>query len=210
MPKSASTARHVAEPSAAYATVRIDLPVPPGRPDAAEAARAALQSLAPFVVDRTVEQQREVLRGVVDRIIESTPLRPVDAQRAALEQRAIEAVFSGTEWLTAEQAGRLRDPAARNPHAAVGRWRAQGKLFAIPKGGVLYVPRYAFDEGFEPQPVVAEVLAALAGLSPYRVASWFESVNGRLGGRRPRELVATDPAAVLQAARAHAVGAVHG
>jgi hypothetical protein len=199
-----------AEPAASYASVRIDLPVPAGRPDAAEAARAALQSLAPFIVGRAIEQQREVLRSVVDRIIESTPLRAVDAQRAALEQRAIEAVFAGTEWLTAEQIGRLREPTARNPHGAVSRWRTQGKVFAIPKGGVLYHPRYAFDEGFEPRPVVAEVLAVLSADSPYRVASWFESVNGRLGRRRPRELIATDPARVLEAAQAHAVGPVHG
>jgi hypothetical protein len=201
MPKSAS---------GTYATVSIDLPVPTGHEDAAEPARQALQSLAPFVVERTIEQQGAVLRGVLDKIIETTPLRALDAERSALEQRAIAAVFSGAEWLTAEQVGRLRDPGAKNPHGAVNRWRTEGKLFALPKGGVLYYPRYAFDEVMEPRPVLAQVIALLHHYSPYRVASWFESTNGHLGGRRPREALAADAQAVIAAARAHAAGPVHG
>lgn len=192
------------------ATVSIDLSVPLGHEDAAEPARRALQLLAPFVVGRTIEQQAAVMRGVLEKIIETTPLRALDAERAALEQRAIAAVFSGSEWLSAEQVGRLRDPEAKNPHGAVNRWRSEGKLFALPRGGMSYYPRYAFDEAMEPRTVVARVLAELRGRSPYRIASWFESTNGFLGGRRPREMLATDPEAVVAASRAHARGPVHG
>lgn len=150
------------------------------------------------------------MRGVLDKIIETTPLRGLDAERAALEQRAIAAVFSGSEWLTAEQVGRLRDPEAKNLHGAVNRWRAEGKLFALPKAGLSYYPRYAFDEAMEPLTVMARVLAELRGWSAYRVASWFESTNGFLRGRRPRTVLATDPQAVIAAARAHARGPMHG
>jgi hypothetical protein len=58
--------------------------------------------------------------------------------------------------------------------------------------------------------VVAQVMQVLTGYSPYRLASWFESTQGALGGRRPRELLDSDPAAVLAAARRHADGPLHG
>ena len=166
----------------ADARFSVQLPLPPGREDAAEPLRQTLQAIAPFVAAGTLAQQDQVFRNVVDGIIAATPIRGLDAVRAALEQRAINAVFSGTEWLTAEQIGRLRDPDAKNPHGTANRWRAEGRVFALTKAGVLYHPRYAFDELLDPHPVVAQVLAALAGYSPYRVASWFESSNGHLGG----------------------------
>ena len=137
-------------------------------------------------------------------------MRQLDATRAALEQRAIAALFDGTEWLTAEQIGRLRDPDARNPHGTANRWRGEGKVFALTKGGTLYYPRYAFDETLDPRPAVAAVLSVLAGYSPYRVASWFESTSGALGGRRTRELLAAAPDRVVEAARRHATGTLHG
>ena len=194
----------------ADARFSVQLPLPPGREDAAEPLRQTLQAIAPFVAAGTLAQQDQVFRNVVDGIIAATPIRGLDAVRAALEQRAINAVFSGTEWLTAEQIGRLRDPDAKNPHGTANRWRAEGRVFALTKAGVLYHPRYAFDELLDPHPVVAQVLATLAGYSPYRVASWFESSNGHLGGARPRERLLADAPGVLAAAARHVRVAEHG
>ena len=188
----------------------IEMPLPQGREDAAESLRQTLQAIAPFVAAGTLAQQDTVFRNVVDGIIAGTPIRTLDAARAALEQRAIAAIFSGTEWLTAEQIGRLRDPSAKNPHGTANRWRAEGKIFALTKTGVLYHPRYAFDELLDPHPVVAEVLALLAGYSPYRLAAWFESSNGYLGGARPRERLLADADGVVAAAARHAGGPLHG
>ena len=188
----------------------VDVPLSPGREDAAEPLRQALQAIAPFVANATIAQQDTVFRNVVDGIIAATPIRSLDAVRAALEQRAIAAIFAGTEWVTADQIGRLRDPAAKNPYGTANRWRVEGKVFALTKGGVLYYPRYAFDEVLDPHPIVGEVLAVLAGYSPYRLASWFESTNGHLGGARPRERLARHPEAVMAAARDHVCGPTHG
>ena len=71
-----------------------------GRVDVAEPLRQTLQAIAPFVAAGTLAQQDQVFRNVVDGIIAATSMRGLDAVRAALEQRAINAVFSGTEWLT--------------------------------------------------------------------------------------------------------------
>ena len=88
---------------------------PPGREDAAEPVRQALQAITPFLAAGTLAQQDLVFKNVVDGIIAATPMRALDAVRAALEQRAIAAVFSGTERLSAEQIGRLPPPAAGSP-----------------------------------------------------------------------------------------------
>jgi hypothetical protein len=50
----------------------------------------------------------------------------------------------------------------------------------------------------------------VAGYQPFRIASWFESTNSMLRGKRPREVLASDPAVVVAAAKDHIVGAVHG
>jgi hypothetical protein len=43
-----------------------------------------------------------------------------------------------------------------------------------------------------------------------RLAAWFESTNSMLGGRRPREVIGDDPKLVIEAARDHLIGPVHG
>ncbi|HSI59924.1 MAG TPA: hypothetical protein VLA16_20370 [Ideonella sp.] len=143
-------------------------------------------------------------------IVDATPVRQVSATRSQLERRAIEAVLQGTEWLSALEAGRRHNPDAVNPHAAVSRWQQAGKVFAIERAGQRLYPAYVFDELGQPQPAVEQILRVLSGYSPFRVASWFESTSSALGGRRPRELLASDPAAVIAAARDHVLGPVHG
>jgi hypothetical protein len=97
-----------------------------------------------------------------------------------------------------------------NPRAAANRWRVERKVFAISKGGVQWFPRYAFDEAFDPHPALARIMAIFDGYSAYRLAAWFDSTNGHLEGRRPRELLHLIPDAVFAAAREHALGPVHG
>ena len=191
-------------------TITVEVPIQLGREDAAASVKQALQAIAPFVSESTLARQDEVFRVVVDKIIETTPIRPLDAMRAALEQKAIAAIFAGTEWLPAEQIGRLRDPNARNPHGTVTRWKAERKVFALSRGGIQFFPRYAFDEVLDPRQAVAQAMEILNEYSPYRLASWFESTNSFLNGRRPREVIGEDPEAVLAAARDQVRGPVHG
>ena len=168
--------------------------VPPGTAQA-EPLRQTLRAIAPFAATGALAQQDTVFRNVVDGIIAATPIRGLHAARAAPGQRAINAVLSGTEWLTAEQIGRLCDPDAKNPHGKANRWRAEGRVLALTKAGVLYHPSYAYSELLDPHPVVAQVLTTLAGYAPSRVASWFESGNDHLGGGRARPSASVDSGA---------------
>lgn len=137
------------------------------------------------------------------------PRRPA-ATRLALEDRAIDAVFKGTEWSSAAEIGERINSAAANPHASVSRWQKADRVFGIDRKGKKLFPAYIFDDVGQPLPVVKKVLGVFAGYTPLRVASWFESTNSLLGGRRPREVIKSAPDAVLAAAQDHLVGPVHG
>jgi len=137
------------------------------------------------------------------------PKRP-SATRLDLQQKAINAVMNGTEWSTAAEIGQQIHAEAVNPHASVSRWQASGRIFGVDHRGRKMYPRYIFDPTWQPLPVVKKVLEVFSGYAPFRVASWFESTNSYLRGKRPREMLGLDADAVLAAAKHHAVGAVHG
>lgn len=63
----------------------------------------------------------------------------------------------------------------------------------------------------QPLPGMASVLSILEDVrDPWFLAMWFEAVNGYLGGARPRDLLALDPARVAFAAQAEASPIEHG
>ncbi|HMY98278.1 MAG TPA: hypothetical protein PLW24_09220 [Burkholderiaceae bacterium] len=130
--------------------------------------------------------------------------------RRTLTQRTVDNVLSGTRWLAPVELNAVRDTQTTNPSNTVKRWIEAQRLFAIERGGVRLIPAYALDELGEPIPILQEVLKVLAGRSPFRIAAWFESPTNYLDGQRPRDLLATDGLAVLQAAQQSQSGAVHG
>ncbi|CAN7171264.1 hypothetical protein LJR084_000316 [Variovorax sp. LjRoot84] len=152
------------------------------------------------------ELERQSIQALVDEV---EPRRPA-ATRIDLEKRAIDAVLQGTEWSSAAEIGQRLDAKAANPHAAVSRWQQSGRIFGIDHRGKKIYPAYIFDATWQPLPAVKKILAVLDDYSPFRVAAWFESTNSSLGGKRPREVIASAPDAVVAAAEDHKVGAVHG
>jgi hypothetical protein len=83
-------------------------------------------------------------------------------------------------------------------------------VFSIEYAGQSLFPKYIFDAAGYPIPAVTEVLEIFADYHPLRLAAWFESLNSMLGGRCPRELIDDDPDLVIEAARDHLIGPVHG
>ncbi len=149
-------------------------------------------------------------RRATKALIEETPIRGLDQVKDKLRRRGVEAVLSGTEWLKAKEVGERAAPLAENKHSLVSRWQQAGKIFAIERAGVKYYPNYIFDALGNPIPEVAEVLKSFEGYTPIRVASWFESTSSAAGGKRPRELLSNEPKSVIELAKAHVEGALHG
>ena len=87
-------------------------------------------------------------------------------------------------------------------------WLKDKRVLALKVKGKLLFPAFQFDALGQPRPVVSEVFAILpAELTPWQIAFWFVSANGRLGGGYPCERL-NDREAVLPAAHRLAEGAV--
>ena len=143
-------------------------------------------------------------------MVDQAPIRRADPLIEKLQQRAVEQVLSGTTWLTSKEVSEQTDPAAKNKHALAHRLLSQRRVFAINRRNQNEFPRYQFDPLGQPIDAVARVLEIFQGYTPFRIASWFESTSSELGGRRPREVLADNPSAVVAAAAAHVRGATHG
>ncbi len=161
----------------------------------------AFVKLAPIVVDRYEAKQSEGFDQLVDLLLGDHSPTPIDITKARMKADALRAVFNGTEWLTAAQIAELAGLGQANRSGAANRWKQRRKVFALQHEGQDHYPRYLLDEHFRPLPGAEKVLEVLESFSPNRLASWFEGRNGLLGGKRPRELLATDPERVVEAAR---------
>lgn len=155
------------------------------------------------VVALTVRPERRgVVRDqLVDLLVGDVALTPADMKRARLEAKALRAIRHNTQWLTTAEIADLADLGPANPIATVSRWKQQGRIYALRHGGKDYYPKYALGSDFHPLPVIKEILAVLTGYDPELLAGWFDSTSRFLRGKRPRELVAAEPAKVLAAAR---------
>ncbi len=66
------------------------------------------------------------------------------------------------------------------------------------------------ENGYKPYTEMRDILEILLAKTPWGLAFWFDSSNGYLGGRAPRELMKSDRQAVAAAARSEALGIQHG
>lgn len=171
-----------------------------------ERERAEVQRELPGVTRAILQLRREHRELNRDQLVklfvgDVTPT-PVDIDRARLEAQAWRQILvSGDGWLTAVEVGELAHLGAGNPVATVNRWKKDRKVFAIQRDGRDYFPRYALGPDFRPLPAVAAVLKILPWQSGERLAAWFESTSSFLGGKRPREVLSSDPKWVARAAQ---------
>lgn len=160
----------------------------------------ALTKLAPMVVEGYEVKERRRFEQLVELMLGDSGPAPIDITKARMKAGALRAVFQGTEWLTAGQVSDLAGLGNANPSGTVNRWKQRRRVFALNHGGQDHYPRYLFGDDFRPLAAAEEVLNVLQGFSASRLASWFESRNGLLGGQRPRELLASEPERVVEAA----------
>lgn len=184
-------------------TVRVDLPFADKGDLERERAEVQQELLG---IARAIVQLRRARREVkrdqlVQMFVGDVSPTPVDMDRARLEAQAWRQILSGGEWLTAAEVGELANLGAGNPVATVNRWKKDRKIFAITRDGRDYFARYALGTDFRPLPAVVAVLKILPWQSGERLAAWFESTSSFLGGKRPREVLASDPMWVARAAQ---------
>jgi hypothetical protein len=141
-----------------------------------------------------------------ERLIESmlpatvpSAVKVLQARRNALAREALLQEFGA---LTSAEVAGLAGSRATNKAALANRWKQEGRIFPVTHHGQTLFPAFQFDGEGQPRPVIAEVLSTLGRQSrDWELAIWFVSSIGWLGGRRPVDLLESDPAAVAEAAR---------
>lgn len=146
---------------------------------------------------RFVDTER-LIESMLPSTVPSTA-RVLQARRNALAREALLQDFGA---LTSAEVADLAGSRAANKAALANRWKQEGRIFPITHHGQTLFPAYQFDSEGQPRPVIAEVLTTLGQQSrDWELALWFISSSGWLGGRRPVELLESEPAAVAEAAR---------
>jgi hypothetical protein len=116
---------------------------------------------------------------------------------STLEAKAARQILEGCIWRTAAEVAQ----AGGVEQAKLDEWVRSRKVFGLERDGRLLFASYLFGPDHQPLPGVPAVLEILDGYGPARLAAWFESTSSFLGGNRPRELIASNPELVIEAAR---------
>ncbi|MFT8953345.1 MAG: hypothetical protein ABF979_13860 [Gluconobacter sp.] len=160
-----------------------------------------------FQMLRNSAECKLLKRGKADRV------KPWLQKQAIMRQRAREAVLDTGDWIPATKVAELAQFSAHNPSSQPNKWKRNKKIFAINEQGVDYFPLFALepDSGFRPVEAVSEVISVFDGRKDsWGMAYWFESDNSFLGGKRPKDLLITEPKRVVAAAMDEIEGVQHG
>ena len=97
--------------------------------------------------------------------------------------------------------------------ADLSRWKAEKSIFAICERGRDYFPLFALNpnDNYRPYRAVGEILEIFGdSLSSWGLASWFIGLNSFLNDQAPKDLLASDPAWVIAAAKDEVEDIQHG
>ena len=158
-------------------------------------------------------RKTEKLKALVELLTPDVPTSDILVREARMIASARQAVIKGTQWLTAEQLSTLAGFSSTNPSAQPNKWKAKRMIFAINNKGTDYFPVYALDpdKNHRPLKILANILEIFSEKKDgWGAAYWFASVNGFLGGKRPQDILHSNPEAVLAAAKDEVTGITHG
>ena len=189
--------------SVACSVISYDAPI---SVDDATSLQEIFQTVAPTVLAQLPQRRAEVCRKLIEVLLEDLRPTKLDVLEAQMNANAIAGVLESTQWLTAEEIGRAAGLGERRPDAPAYRWKKQGKIFSITHGkDPERFPRYALDDSFQPLAAMKAVLKAIGPISGWRIGAWFDSPSTRLDGGKPKDLIATEPRAVITAAERYHV-----
>jgi hypothetical protein len=127
------------------------------------------------------------------------PPQVLQAQRNAALRQALIDEFGA---LTSAQIGEVAGSRATNRAALAHRWKNDGRIFSVMHHGTTIFPGFQFSGDGQPRPIIADVLRTLGSTaSGWEIAIWFIAPNTYLAGRRPVDLLESEPDDVIDAAR---------
>lgn len=168
-----------------------------------------------FTAMGNVLQQRtekSFIETMVDMAIPKQVPPPHALKEAAMAIKARARVLESGDLLTASDIAKLAGFSETNPSVQPNKWKRNGLIFAVQHKGADYFPSYALDpqNGYRPRKAMAKIIQIFGEKGDWGKAYWFASDNSFLGGKRPQDILATQPERVIAAAADEMEGAVHG
>jgi hypothetical protein len=151
-----------------------------------------------------VARQRLTLERLLDALTpDDTPPAPAAVLQVRRNVEARKRLLDEFGALTSTEVAELAGSTAENRSATANRWRQEHRIFGVRHHDAVYYPGFQFGSDGRPLPVVRDALDALSahGLTDWEIALWFTTSTSSLGDRRPVDLLASDPDAVVEAAR---------
>lgn len=177
---------------------------------AMNAVLASMLELAPVAKKSKAANLPPAIK-LVNEAVDGVDKQARAARNAQRREQLNARILADSVWLTARELSEKASFKNTNPSAGPNRWKSAGRIFALQLNGKDKYPEYALDEGFRPIPVVKQVISLLGEKkTPWGLAIWFGSENSWLGGKKPKDVLATMPKQVLLAAQAEAEGGAHG
>jgi hypothetical protein len=162
------------------------------------------------LIDNLARQRRDTERMIQAMLPEDPLPTPAAVLQARRNAAAREELISEFGLLSSAEVADRAGSRAKNKASLANRWKQEGKVFSVPHQGSACYPAFQFDAEGRPYPAVAGALKALdRGLSEWGLALWFTGASGWLGGRRPVDLLATEPGRVMEAAEREAAPLVY-
>lgn len=168
----------------------------------------AIQLTQPSLAEQSVETLATLVAALLPREMLSSTL----LKETQMQLRAKEAVLTSGDWLNAVDLATILGPSSKNPNSKLRKWTRDGTIFSIRHNGVEYFPGYALDplSEYRPYRALKTVISQFAGTGDgWGLALWFHAANSLLGGRCPRELIATQSDRVVAASADEVIGVAH-
>jgi len=159
------------------------------------------------------QQQKEALEKIVVALLPEIVIPKAALLQARMMADAKAKILQSGDFLPAGEIAKLAGYSEKNPSAQPNKWKKDGVIFAIQHKGVDYFPLYALDpdENYRPYKAIAEILRVFGETKTgWGTAFWFAGLNSFLDDRRPQDLLASDPALVIAAAKDEVEGVQHG
>ncbi len=172
-----------------------------------------VRKVAEFLPHIVRQQQKETLEKIIGALLPEIVIPKAALVQARMMADAKSRILQSGDFLPAGEVAKLAGYSDKNPSAQPNKWKKDGVIFAIQHKGVDYFPLYALDpdENYRPYKAIAEILRVFGeAKTGWGIAFWFAGLNSFLDDRRPQDLLASDPALVIAAAKDELEGVQHG
>jgi hypothetical protein len=157
-------------------------------------------------------QRQDSFEDLVLALLPKRPPEPTQLRALAMQAKARKAILESGDWMTAKQIAEVAQFSASNPSAQPSKWKREKRIFSLLHHGTDYYPSYGMDPATaRPLKALGDVIRAFGSAKDdWGLAYWFSSANSFLGGKRPQDLLANDPQAVIAAIEDELEPVAHG